>query len=65
MLNGATQIALTKLDVVYPKCKGARKYDELPSEAKEFVREIERQLGIPVVLIGTGQEVLDIIDRRA
>jgi len=65
MLNGATQIALTKLDVVYPKCKGARKYDELPSEAKEFVREIERQLGIPVVLMGTGQEVLDIIDRRA
>jgi len=65
MLNGATQIALTKLDVVYPKCKGARKYDELPPEAKEFVREIERQLGIPVVLIGTGQEVLDIIDRRA
>jgi adenylosuccinate synthase len=64
MLNGATQIALTKLDVVYPKCKGARKYDELPHEAKEFVKEIERQLGIPVVLIGTGQEVLDIVDRR-
>ncbi len=64
MLNGATQIALTKLDVVYPKCKGARKYDELSSEAKEFIREIERQLGTPVVLIGTGQEVLDIVDRR-
>ncbi|MEM3580905.1 MAG: adenylosuccinate synthetase [Candidatus Bathyarchaeia archaeon] len=64
MLNGATQIALTKLDVVYPKCKGVRKYDALTPEAKEFVREIERQLGIPVVLIGTGQEVLDIVDRR-
>jgi len=64
MLNGATQIALTKLDIIYPKCKGARKYDELTPEAKEFIREIERQLGIPVVLIGTGQEVLDIVDRR-
>ncbi|MEM2466630.1 MAG: adenylosuccinate synthetase [Candidatus Bathyarchaeia archaeon] len=64
MLNGATQIALTKLDVVYPKCKGVRKYDELTPEAKEFIREIERQLSIPVVLIGTGQEVLDIVDRR-
>ncbi|MEM3788645.1 MAG: adenylosuccinate synthetase [Candidatus Bathyarchaeia archaeon] len=64
MINGATQIALTKLDIVYPKCKGARKYDELSPEAKEFIREIERQLGIPVVLIGTGQEVLDIVDRR-
>ncbi|MEM3641277.1 MAG: adenylosuccinate synthetase [Candidatus Bathyarchaeia archaeon] len=64
MINGATQAALTKLDVVYPKCKGARKYDDLPSEAKEFIKEIERQIGIPVVLIGTGPEALDIIDRR-
>lgn len=64
MLNGATQIALTKLDVVYPKCKGVRKYNELSSEAKEFVKEVETRLGVPVVLIGTGQEVLDIVDRR-
>jgi adenylosuccinate synthase len=64
MINGATQAALTKLDVIYPKCKGARTYDDLPSEAKEFIKEIERQIGIPVVLIGTGPEALDIIDRR-
>lgn len=64
MINGATQAALTKLDVVYPKCKGVRKYEDLPLEAKEFVKEIERQVGIPVVLIGTGQEALDIVDRR-
>ncbi|MEM3578270.1 MAG: adenylosuccinate synthetase [Candidatus Bathyarchaeia archaeon] len=63
-INGATQAALTKLDSVYPQCKGARSFDELPSNAKEFLREIERQVGIPVVLIGTGPEALDIIDRR-
>ncbi|MBC7131369.1 adenylosuccinate synthetase, partial [Candidatus Bathyarchaeota archaeon] len=63
-INGATQAALTKLDVLYPKCKGVRSYDELPEEAKAFVEEIERRLGIPVVLIGTGPGVLDIIDRR-
>ncbi|MGB9676581.1 MAG: adenylosuccinate synthetase [Candidatus Bathyarchaeales archaeon] len=63
-INGATQAALTKLDSVYPQCKSARSFDELPSDAKEFVREIERQVGIPVVLIGTGPEALDIIDRR-
>ncbi|MEM3696936.1 MAG: adenylosuccinate synthetase [Candidatus Bathyarchaeia archaeon] len=63
-INGATQAALTKLDAVYPKCKGAKTYEELPEEAKEFVKEIERQTGIPVVLIGTGPEALDIIDRR-
>ncbi|MEM1589461.1 MAG: adenylosuccinate synthetase, partial [Candidatus Bathyarchaeia archaeon] len=64
MLNGATQAALTKLDVLYPKCRGVRKYEDLPREAKEFVGEVERQLGISVTLIGTGQEALDIIDRR-
>jgi adenylosuccinate synthase len=64
MINGATMAALTKLDVVYPKCKGVRKYEDLPQEAKDFIREIERQVGIPVVLIGTGQDALDIVDRR-
>ncbi|MDI6805726.1 MAG: adenylosuccinate synthetase [Candidatus Bathyarchaeia archaeon] len=63
-INGATQAALTKLDAVYPQCKGIRNYEELPKEAKEFVKEIERQTGISVVLIGTGPEALDIIDRR-
>lgn len=63
-INGATQAALTKLDSVYPQCKGARSFDELPNDAKEFVREIERQVGVPVVLIGTGPDALDIIDRR-
>jgi adenylosuccinate synthase len=64
MINGATQAAVTKLDALYPKCSGARAYDELPNEAKQFISEIERQTGIPVVLIGTGPEALDIIDRR-
>jgi adenylosuccinate synthase len=65
MINGATQAALTKLDIVYPSCKGVRKYEDLPLEAKEFVKDVERKVGIPVVLIGTGQEALDIVDRRA
>ena len=64
MVNGATQAALTKLDVLHPECKGARTYNELPIEAKQFINEIEKQTGISVVLIGTGPEALDIIDRR-
>jgi adenylosuccinate synthase len=63
-INGATQGALTKLDCVYPKCKGVREFDELPREAKQFIGEIEKQTGIPVILIGTGPEALDIVDRR-
>jgi adenylosuccinate synthase len=65
VINGATQAALTKLDALYPKCRGVRNYDDLPQEAKDFIREIERQLGIPVVMIGTGPDALDIIDRRS
>ena len=64
VVNGATQAALTKLDALYPECKGLREYDKLPNEAKQFINEIEKQTGIPVALIGTGPEALDIIDRR-
>ncbi|HEX9862322.1 MAG TPA: adenylosuccinate synthetase [Candidatus Bathyarchaeia archaeon] len=63
-INGATQAALTKLDSLFPTCKGARKFDVLPNEAKQFIKEVETQTGIPVVLIGTGPEALEIIDRR-
>jgi adenylosuccinate synthase len=64
MVNGATELAVTKLDILYPVCKGATSYDQLPSEAQSFVSEIETRIGVPVVLIGTGPEPHDIIDRR-
>ncbi len=64
MMNSATQAAVTKLDCVYPQCRGARKYDELAKEAKQFIDDIEKKTGVPVALVGTGPEALDIIDRR-
>jgi adenylosuccinate synthase len=64
MINGATQAAVTKIDSLYPECKGARTYDALGKEAKQFISKIEKQAEVPVVLIGTGPEALDIIDRR-
>jgi adenylosuccinate synthase len=63
-VNGATQAALTKLDCVFPSCQGIRKIGELSAEAKHFVEEVEERTGLPVVLIGTGPDALDIIDRR-
>lgn len=63
-INGATQGAVTKLDSVYSQCRGAKTFDQLTTEAKQFITEIERQTGIPVTLVGTGPEALDIIDRR-
>jgi adenylosuccinate synthase len=63
-INGATQAAVTKLDSMYPECRGVRKLDALPSEARQFVKEVENRTGVPVVLIGTGPDALDIIDTR-
>lgn len=64
MLNGATQIGLTKLDCIYPACKAARNFSELSTEARSFVEKVEKETKVPVKLIGTGPDALDIIDRR-
>ena len=63
-INGATQGAMTKLDCIYPSCRGTKQYSDLPQEAKDFIKEVESKTGVPIVLIGTGPEALDIIDRR-
>lgn len=64
MLNGATKAALTKVDVLFPECKGVDSYSELSQNAKEFVENLEREIKIPVVLIGTGPGALEMVDRR-
>jgi len=63
-VNGATQAAVTKLDILYPQCKSVRNYNELPEKAKQFIDEIEKQTRVPVVFIGTGPAAMDVIDRR-
>ncbi|MFQ5836575.1 MAG: adenylosuccinate synthetase, partial [Candidatus Bathyarchaeia archaeon] len=64
MLNGATQAALTKVDVMFPECKGVKSYEELSKEARAFVEKIENEIQVPVTLIGTGPGALEIVDRR-
>src|SRR5881628_135947 len=64
-LNGATQIALTKLDVLFPSAKGARDFTDLPKEGRDFLSKIEQETGVKVTLIGTGPNEEDLIDLRA
>ncbi len=64
MINGATQLAITKMDILYPQCKGVSSYDDVPEVAKAFIAEIEEKVGLPVTLVGTGPGVEEIIDRR-
>jgi adenylosuccinate synthase len=64
MINGATEAAVTKLDVLFPECKDANSFERLSSEARKFIAKIETETGVPVTIIGTGPSVFDIIDRR-
>ncbi len=63
-INSATQIALTKLDIVYPKIAKSNNVDNLKGEALEFIDTIEAKTRCKVTLIGTGPGTEDIIDLR-
>jgi len=64
MLNSATQAAITKMDVLFPECKGAKSYDELSQDARAFIKNVEKEIKVPATLIGTGPDALEIVDRR-
>jgi adenylosuccinate synthase len=64
MLNGATQAALTKIDVMFPECKGVKSYEGLSQKARRFIEKVEKEIKLPVTLIGTGPGTLEIVDRR-
>ncbi|MCK4497750.1 adenylosuccinate synthetase [Candidatus Bathyarchaeota archaeon] len=64
-INGATEIAVTKLDILYGECAHANDYAKLPSEGQDFISNIEKATGVPVTIIGTGPDAMDIIDRRS
>jgi adenylosuccinate synthase len=42
-----------------------REYSKLPVEAKKFVENIEQETGLKVILIGTGAELGDVVDRSS
>jgi adenylosuccinate synthase len=64
MLNSPTQLAITKLDVLFPECRGVRRFEELSQRGREFIREVEERLGVPVTIIGTGPDADEVVDRR-
>lgn len=63
-VNGATQIAVTCLDRMFPQCAGAKELDGLGKDAKTHINKIEREVGVKVTLISTGPNPGDIIDLR-
>ena len=63
-LNSATQLAVTKLDILFPECAGMRDYTKLPDKAKQFIENIENETRKPITMIGTGEDLTEVIDRR-
>lgn len=65
MINGATQLTITNLDRMFKEATGAKKWSDLPRDAKDYVDKIEDVLGVPVTLVSTGSDIEDIIDLRS
>lgn len=63
-INSATYLALTKIDVRFPGNQRVKKYSKLTKEARKFIENIEKKIGTPVGIIGTGPDVFDVVDRR-
>lgn len=60
-INGATQIAVTKLDILFPECSHARRREALSEECLSFLRKIQDETRVPVTLVSTGPETEDTI----
>ena len=63
-INGATAIALTKMDILYPEITGKTSITDLQGESLEFVEKIEDYTGVPVKYISTGPSSTDLIIRE-
>lgn len=52
--NGATSLVLTGIDQRFPEAKGMLYWHELPEAAREWVQQLESQVGVPIYYVGTG-----------
>ncbi len=65
LLNSATQVAITKLDKLFPETRNVREWNRLSSRARRWIEEVEDIIKTPITLIGTGEDSLATIDRRS
>ncbi|MHA2249802.1 MAG: adenylosuccinate synthetase [Candidatus Kariarchaeaceae archaeon] len=63
-INGATCIALTKMDVLFPELKSATKESQLNQNALEFILELEDITKVPVKYVSTGPSSTELIVRN-
>ena len=63
-INRPTQIALQFLNYLFPEDENKTKWNSLSASAKKYILNLEKQLGIPIILIGTGVDHAAMVDRR-
>jgi adenylosuccinate synthase len=63
MVNRPTEIALHGVDYLDYKNKGIYDCQCLTKETKDFINLIEKNFEVPVIIIGTGPENKEVIDR--
>ncbi len=61
VLNSATAAAITKVDALFPEVRGLRDPSKLPRRVKDWVEQVESVLKVPVLMLGTGEEVEDAV----
>jgi adenylosuccinate synthase len=64
-LNGVTDIALTFADYLAAENQDALRFDQLSSETREFIAEVEQVANAPVSLISVRFRRGGVIDRRS
>ena len=62
--NAPAAIALHGTDYLDYANKGIRDFDALTQPTRDFVRDLECRLGVPVAFVGTGPHQSEIVDRR-
>jgi adenylosuccinate synthase len=62
-INHPSALAITFLDRIDPECTG-KTYEQLSKDARAFLDKVEETCEVPVTLIGTGSNTMDIIDLR-
>ena len=63
MVNKPTEIALHGADYLDYLNKGLICFSSLTDEAKDFIISMEKELAVPVTMIGTGPEKTETVDR--
>ena len=61
-LNGATQIAITKLDILFPSIKGKKNKTDIPKEVMNFITQIESSTKVKVKYLSTGPSSDELIE---